>query len=70
MLNHNVLLVRSRGCTTNHPADARAHCGSHRTANDGTGGTTCDSPAYCAASLSNGEGWTNQDSGNKSTLQV
>jgi hypothetical protein len=70
MLNHNVLLVRSRGCTTNHTADARADSGSHRTANDGTCCTTCDSPAYCASSLSNSEGWENQGSGNKSILQV
>jgi hypothetical protein len=70
VLNRDILLVRSCGCTTNHTADARAHSGSNRTANHGTCCTTCDSPAYCASSLSKGEGWENQGSGNKSILQV
>jgi hypothetical protein len=67
VLNHDVLLIWSRGCITSRTADASAHSSPDRSANDSTchaacGGTGCGPSWVC-----DGDG-RKQEGGSKSSV--
>jgi len=70
MLDHDIPLVRARGCITNGATDPGTHGRSDRTSDGGTGSTSCRCASGGATRLCKGKGRGHQDDGCKGVFQV